>query len=178
MGYFLGTHGPSITLETACGSSLVALATAATSLQAGDCDTAIVIGLNFFDQKDFHLSLQACGVLVQGPTCHPFDEDGAKGFLRAEGLGCLVLRRLPDAEAQGNRILCLLRKAVAASAGAADNAVEGPGRVYEQPCPYGMRQMFLRAYENAGVPLKRVSYLECHATGTAVGDIIEVEVRW
>lgn len=115
-------------------------------------------------------------MLVQGPTCHPFDDDGPKGFLRAEGLGALVLRRQSDAEAQGNRILCLIRKAVAASAGAADNAVEGPGRVYEQPCPYGMREMFMRAYESAGLSLGRVSYLECHATGTAVGDIIEVQV--
>ena len=57
VAYFLGTHGPSVSLETACGSSIVALAMAAASLQAGDCDTAIVLGLNFFDQKDFHLSL-------------------------------------------------------------------------------------------------------------------------
>jgi acyl transferase domain-containing protein len=116
-------------------------------------------------------------VLVEGPTCHPFDEDGNKGFLRAEGLGCVVLRRQPDAEAQGNRILCLIRKAIAASAGAADSALEGPGRVYEQPCPYGMRQMWTTAYDMADLSLSRLSYLECHATGTAVGDIIEVEVR-
>lgn len=115
--------------------------------------------------------------MVEGPTCHPLSEEGNKGFLRAEGRGCIVLRRQPDAEAQRNRILCLIRRAVAASAGAADSALDGPGRVYEQPCQYGMRQMFLRAYESAGVPLHRLSYLECHATGTAVGDIIEVEVR-
>ena len=92
-------------------------------------------------------------------------------------MGCVVLRRLPDAEASGHPVHCLIRKAVAASAGAADTAVEGPGRVYEQPCPFGMRQMFLRAYQSVGLPLKRLSYMECHATGTAVGDIIEVEVR-
>lgn len=112
------------------------------------------------------------------PHSHPFCDDGAKGFLRAEGMGCVVLRRLPDAEASGHPVHCLIRKAVAASAGAADTSVDaGAGRVYEQPCPFGMRQMFLRAYESVGLPLKRLSYMECHATGTAVGDIIEVEVR-
>jgi len=137
VSYFLGTHGPSVTLETACSSSLVATALAANALSVGDCDTAIVVGINYLSEKDFHLSLQACGVLVQGPACHPFDEDGAKGFFRAEGMGCIVLRRMADAEQLGNRILVKLARAVAASAGAADSSMDGAGRVYEQPCEMG-----------------------------------------
>ena len=221
VSYFLGTYGPSITLETACSSSLVAIAMAVASLQQGDCDTALVTGLNYLNEKDFHLSLQACGVMVQGPTSHPFDEDGAKGYIRGEGMGTIVLRRLADAEARGDRILCKVLRAIAASAGPADNAVEGPGRVYEQvrvflcvsmcvcvcvhmhlsnpshhmvdqhqnsplhptppsstqkqPCPYGMREMFSRVYKCAGVPLGKLHYMECHATGTAVGDVIELQ---
>jgi acyl transferase domain-containing protein len=58
VSYFLGTHGPSVTLETACSSSLVAMAMAAASLNVGDCDTAVVIGINYLSEKDFHLSLQ------------------------------------------------------------------------------------------------------------------------
>jgi acyl transferase domain-containing protein/NADPH:quinone reductase-like Zn-dependent oxidoreductase/thioester reductase-like protein/acyl carrier protein len=175
VSYFLGTYGPSITLETACSSSLVAIAMAVASLQQGDCDTALVTGLNYLNEKDFHLSLQACGVMVQGPTSHPFDEDGAKGYIRGEGMGTVVLRRLVDAEQHGDRILCKVLRAIAASAGPADNALEGPGRVYEQPCPYGMREMFSRVYKCANVPLEKLHYMECHATGTAVGDVIELQ---
>ena len=175
VSYFLGTYGPSITLETACSSSLVAIAMAVASLQQGDCDTALVTGLNYLNEKDFHLSLQACGVMVQGPTSHPFDEDGAKGYIRGEGMGTIVLRRLADAEQRGDRILCKVLRAIAASAGPSDNALEGPGRVYEQPCPYGMREMFSRVYKCAGVPLGKLHYMECHATGTAVGDVIELQ---
>lgn len=197
VSYFLGTYGPSITMETACSSSLVAIAMAVASLQQGDCDTALVTGLNYLNEKDFHLSLQvrhdpprppigprpmvfeskaqplfrplphpppqqACGVMVQGPTSHPFDEDGPKGYIRGEGMGTIVLRRLSDAEARGDRILCKILRAIAASAGPADNALEGPGRIYEQPCPYGMREMFSRVYKCAGVPLAKLHYMECH----------------
>lgn len=133
VSYFLGTYGPSITMETACSSSLVAISQAVASLQAGDCDTALVVGLNYLNEKDFHLSLQACGVMVQGPTSHPFDEDAPKGYIRGEGVGTIVLRRMADAEKNGDRIICKILRALAASAGPADNALEGPGRVYEQP---------------------------------------------
>ncbi len=121
------------------------------------------------------LQPQACGVLVQSNACHPFDEEGPHGFFRAEGMGCVILRRMNDAEAKGNRVLAKVARAIAASAGAADTSLEGAGRVYEQPCPQGMRQMFIRAYSSAGIPFHRLNYMECHATGTAVGDVIEVD---
>lgn len=111
----------------------------------------------------------------QSNACHPFDEEGPHGFFRAEGMGCVVLRRMKDAEAKGNRVLAKVARAIAASAGAADTSMEGAGRVYEQPCPQGMRQMFIRAYSSAGIPFRRLNYMECHATGTAVGDVIEVD---
>lgn len=100
--------------------------------------------------------------MVQGPTSHPFDEDGPKGYIRGEGMGTIVLRRQSDAEARGDRILCKILRAIAASAGPADNTLEGPGRIYEQPCPYGMREMFSRVYKCAGVPLSKLHYMECH----------------
>lgn len=86
VAFFLGTHGPSLTLETACSSSLVALAMAVAALRKGDCDFAIVTCVNIPQDKDFHLSLQACGVLSATGTSHPFDEDGPKGYVRAEVL--------------------------------------------------------------------------------------------
>lgn len=60
---------------------------------------------------------QACGVLNQSPCCHPFDHEGPKGYIRAEGYGTLILKRLSDAERDGNRVLCVLANAVAGAAG-------------------------------------------------------------
>lgn len=87
VAFFLGTHGPSLTLETACSSSLVAIAMAVASLQQGDCDTALVTGLNYLNEKDFHLSLQvracvracthvrrSCRVSRNGRRKHPTDQ--------------------------------------------------------------------------------------------------------
>lgn len=83
-------------------------------------------------------------------------------------MGCVVLRRLKDAEAKGNRVLAKVARAIAASAGAADTSLEGAGRVYEQPCPQGMRQMFIRAYSSAGIPFRRLNYMECHGAFIAL----------
>lgn len=101
MAYFLGTHGPSVTLETACSSSMVAVTVAVNSLLIGDCDIAIVVGNNSFGQKDFQLSLQACGVLVEGPTSHPFDQDVSH---RLEDFTCLVMVSRADGYQGGARL--------------------------------------------------------------------------
>lgn len=69
VSYFLGTYGPSITLETACSSSLVAIAMAVASLQQGDCDTALVTGLNYLYEKDFHLALQVRTLALPCLSC-------------------------------------------------------------------------------------------------------------
>jgi acyl transferase domain-containing protein len=183
VAYFLGTHGPTVTLETACSSSLVALAMACGSLERGDCDTAVVVGINFLNHRDFTLSLQACGVLVEGPTSHPFDEDGAKvsralrperlvtvrtltdvpsvsqGFLRCEGAGAMVLCRIDDAIRNGDRVLCEVAASVAGSAGAAESAATGANRIYEQPFPVGMRHMFQRAFTRADLPYGELDYM-------------------
>lgn len=175
VAFFLGTHGPSVTLETACSSSLVALSMAVAALRKGDCDYAIVACVNIPQDKDFHLSLQACGVLSSTGTSHPFEDAGPKGYVRAEGYGCIVLRRFKDSIQDGDRIMCTIRNAVAGSAGAVEGMAEGAGRMYESPCTWGMKQLMTRAYEGAGLSPGLVSYMECHATGTYVGDVLELQ---
>lgn len=147
ISFFLGTHGPSLTLETACSSSLVALVMAVAALRKGDCDYAIVVSVNIPQDKDFHLSLQACGVLSTTGTSHPFDDAGPKGYVRAEGYGAIILRRMSDSLNDGDRILCSIRNAVAGSAGAVEGMAEGAGRMYESPCVWGMKQLMTKAYE-------------------------------
>jgi len=175
VAFFLGTHGPSVTLETACSSSLVAVSMAVAALRKGDCDYAIVTCVNIPQDKDFHLSLQACGVLSSTGTSHPFEDAGPKGYVRAEGYGCIVLRRFKDSIRDGDRIMCTIRNAVAGSAGAVEGMVEGAGRMYESPCVWGMKQLMTHAYEGAGLSPGLVSYMECHATGTYVGDVLELQ---
>jgi len=175
VAFFLGTHGPSVTLETACSSSLVALSLAVAALRKGDCDYAIVACVNIPQDKDFHLSLQACGVLSTTGTSHPFEDAGPKGYVRAEGYGCIVLRRFRDTIYDGDRVLCTIRNAVAGSAGAVEGLATGAGRMYESPCVWGMKELMARAYEGAGLSPALVSYMECHATGTYVGDVLELE---
>ena len=175
VAFFLGTHGPSVTLETACSSSLVALSMAVAALRKGDCDYAIVACVNIPQDKDFHLSLQACGVLSSTGTSHPFEDAGPKGYVRAEGYGCIVLRRFKDSIQDGDRIMCTIRNAVAGSAGAVEGMAEGAGRMYESPCVWGMKELMTRAYEAEGLSPGLVSYMECHATGTYVGDVLELQ---
>jgi acyl transferase domain-containing protein len=170
VAYFLGTHGPTVTLETACSSSLVALSMAVSALQTGECDLAILVGNNSLGGRDFHLSLQACGVLVAGPSSHPFDQDAPKGYLRCEGTGAVVLKRMPEAVASGDRILCEIMAAIAGSAGSAEGATEGAGRVYEQPCAKGMKEMFKRATRLNGISAVDVDYMgKCYLSFTRAG---------
>lgn len=105
------------------------------------------------------LGVQACGVLVEGPASYPFDEDAPKGFLRCEGTGAMVLRRTSEAVEQGDRILAEIVGAIAASAGSADGCTEGAGRVYEQPCAKGMREMFKRCTTTNGIATSDIDYM-------------------
>lgn len=177
IAFFLGTHGPSITIDSTCASSMTAVSMAVAALRKGDCDTAVVAATCINESlcaRDYHLWLQACGVLSSTGTCHPFDENNV-GYVRAEGYGCVILRRLDDSIAAGDRILCTIRNAVAGSAGAAEGVTSGPGRMYEAPCVFGMTKLMQRAYEGAGMDPSRTDYMEFHATGTKVGDKIELQ---
>ena len=141
ISYFLGTHGPSLTLETACSSSLVAMTIAANSIRNGSCDVAILVCINIFNHE-YELALQATGVVSKEGKCKPFDGD-ASGTIRCEGFGCMILSSMEWAQ-QNNYddiIQSLLLNATIGSAGADAKAKEGSGRVYEAPNVEGMAEM-------------------------------------
>ena len=175
IAYFLGTHGPTLTFETACSSSLVAMTLAVKSIRDGSCDVAIVSAINCMN-AEYDLALQATGVVSAKGQCRPFSED-ASGTLRCEGSGGMVICSLEWAKKNGyaETIKSVIVNSTMGSAGADPNAAQGSGRVYESPNVYGMVELIRLCHKQVGLPLERISYVEAHATGTKVGDLIELQ---
>ena len=174
IAYFLGTHGPSVTLETACSSSLVAMTIAANSIRNGSCDVAILACTNIFN-SEYELALQATGVVSAKGECRPFDAD-ASGTVRCEGFGCMILCSMEWARDNNycGTIKSLLLNATMGSAGADPMAKQGSGRVYESPNAHGMAEMIKLCHQQIDLPLDEIAYVEAHATGTPVGDLVEL----
>ena len=174
IAYFLGTHGPSVTLETACSSRRVAMTIAANSIRNGSCDVAILACTNIFN-SEYELSLQATGVVSEKGECRPFDDD-ASGTVRCEGFGCMILCSMEWARENNycDTIKSLLLNATMGSAGADPMAKQGSGRVYESPNSHGMAEMVKLCHEQIDLPLDEIAYVEAHATGTPVGDLVEL----
>lgn len=165
VSYWLDLHGPSLAVDTACSSSLTALHLARLALEAGDCDTAIVGGVNVLLDGEVSALLRRAGMLSASGACHSFGER-ADGYVRAEGVGVVVLRRLSQARALGNEPLALL----------ASTAVNQDGRSNGLTAPSGQsQQSVLRAaLAAAGAAPTDIDYVEAHGTGTPLGDPIEV----
>ncbi|MET0896297.1 MAG: type I polyketide synthase [Mycobacterium sp.] len=164
LSYFLDLRGPSITVDTACSSSLVALHLACQSLRTQDCDTAIAGGVNVLLSPSVFRGFDHSGALSVTGACHSFDAD-ADGFVRGEGCGVVVLKRLSDALRDGNRPLAVIR-------GSAVNQ-DGRSNGMLAPNPAAQMAVLRTAYANAGVPPQEVDYIETHGTGTMLGDPIE-----
>ncbi|HEX6361124.1 MAG TPA: type I polyketide synthase, partial [Actinophytocola sp.] len=166
LSYVLGTHGPSVTVDTACSSSLVAVHQATRALQAGDCSTAVVGGVNLLLSPGITAVFDAAGALSSDGRCKPFDA-AADGIVRGEGCGVVVLRRLGDARRAGDRILAVLR-------GSAVNS-DGRSNGIMAPNPRAQAALLRRAYANADLSPGTVDYVEAHGTGTPLGDPIEAD---
>lgn len=166
ISYLLGVHGPSIAMDTACSSSLVAIDRACRSLRDGECRMALAGGVNLLLSPDILLSLSRWGMLAPDGQCKTFDA-AADGFVRAEGCGVVVLKRLSDAVADGDRIWALVR-------GCAVNQ-DGPSSGLTAPNGLAQAAVFRDALANAGLAPAAVSYIESHGTGTQLGDPIEME---
>ena len=166
LSYLLDLAGPSLAVDTACSSSLVALHLACQSLRTGESDTVIVGGVNALLAPDIGRSLAKSGMLAPDGRCKTFDAS-ANGFVRGEGAGALVLRRLADAMAAGDRIHAVVR-------GTAINQ-DGRSNGLTAPNPLAQEQVIRAALDNAGVAPRDVGYVETHGTGTALGDPIEVQ---
>jgi amino acid adenylation domain-containing protein len=165
ISYVLGLQGPNLALDTACSSSLVAVALAVQSLRDRHCDQAIAGGVNLMLTPETTVAMCRLRALAPDARCRSFDA-GADGYVRGEGGGLVVLKRLSDALAAGDRIHAVIRGA----------AVNHDGRSSGMTVPNAAaQQAVLRAaLADAGIEPAEVGYLEAHGTGTSLGDPIEL----
>ncbi len=166
LSYQLDLRGPSLAVDTACSSSLVALHLAAQALRTRECDLALAAGVNVILAPEFTVAASRMQMLAADGRCKTFD-DRADGFVRGEGCGVVVLKRLSDAVAAGDPIRAIVR----------GSAVNQDGRTNGLTAPNGRAQEALirRALELAGVAPEELGYVEAHGTGTPLGDPIEME---
>ena len=166
ISYLLGLQGPSLTVDTACSSSLVAVHLACQALRSGDCRMALAGGVNLILSPDLYIALSHSRMLAPDGKCKTFDA-AADGFGRAEGCGVVVLKRLDDALADGDRILAVIR-------GSAVNQ-DGPSSSMTAPNGPAQEAVIREALARAGIAPRDVSFIEAHGTGTQLGDPLEVQ---
>lgn len=164
LSYFLDLRGPSVTVDTACSSSLVAIHLACQSLRTQDCNLAIAAGVNLLLSPAIFRGFDHVGVLSPTGKCRAFDA-AADGFVRGEGAGAVVLKRLTDAQRDGDRIRAVI-------CGSAVNQ-DGRSNGLMAPNPASQMAVLRAAYANAGMQPSEVDYVEAHGTGTRLGDPIE-----
>jgi phthiocerol/phenolphthiocerol synthesis type-I polyketide synthase B len=164
LSYFLDLRGPSLTVDTACSSSLVAVHLACQSLRSGQSDLALAGGVNLLLSPVVTRSFDQAGAMSPTGACHAFDA-AADGFVRGEGCGVAVLKRLSDAVRDGNRVLAVVR-------GSAVNQ-DGRSNGLMAPNPAAQAAVLRAACADADVEPTEVDYVETHGTGTLIGDPIE-----
>jgi acyl transferase domain-containing protein len=161
-----GFEGPSVAVDTAGSSSLVAVHLACQSLRDGEADLALASGVNLILSPVLYVASSKLGTLSPDGLCKTFDAR-ADGYGRGEGCGVIVLKRLADAQAQGDRILAVIR----------GSAVNHGGKRDSLTTPVGLAQerVIRAALECSGLAAGEISYIEVHGASTALGDSIEVE---
>jgi acyl transferase domain-containing protein len=166
VSYVFGFQGPSLSVDTACSSSLVALHLAVQSLRNQECRMALAAGVNAILSVDTTISLSKGRMMAADGRCKAFDA-AADGFVRSEGCGVVLLKRLADAQADGDNILAIIR----------GSAINQDGRSNGITAPNGPSQEAVIRAALADAQLKPgdVSYVETHGTGTSLGDPIEVQ---
>jgi acyl transferase domain-containing protein/thioesterase domain-containing protein len=165
LAYALGLEGPTLSVDTACSSSLVAVHQACQALRAGECDAALAGGVNVILSQEIFAAFCQARMLSPDGRCKTFDA-AADGYGRGEGVGVVVLKRLADAEREGDRILAVIRGSAVNQDGASGGLTVPNGPAQER--------VIGQALARAGVSPAEVAYLECHGTGTSLGDPIEV----
>ncbi|MEM9491151.1 MAG: polyketide synthase, partial [Myxococcota bacterium] len=166
LSYVLGLQGPCLSVDTACSSSLVALHLACQSLRTGESSMALAGGVNRILSPHTMYMLSQIQALSPDGRCRTFDAR-ANGFVRGEGCGVLVLKRLSDAQRDGDTIWAQIR----------GSAVNQDGRSSGLTAPNVLSQKALlsEALENARISAADVGYVEAHGTGTPLGDPIELD---
>jgi len=165
ISYNFGFHGPNVAVDTACSSSLVALHLAVQSLRNRECNLALAGGVSLMLTADGSIMTSRARMMSFDGRCKTFDAS-ADGYVRGEGCGMVVVKRLADAVADGDTILAVI-KGSAINQDGRSNGLTAPNRVAQEA-------VIRSALANADVKPGSVSYIEAHGTGTSLGDPIEI----
>jgi surfactin synthase thioesterase subunit/3-oxoacyl-(acyl-carrier-protein) synthase/acyl carrier protein len=166
LSYIFDLNGPSLVLDTACSSSLVATQLAVLNLQNKVCDTALVCGVNINLLPSTNLLLAKAKMLSPDGQCKTFDAS-ANGYVQGEGVGVVILKRLSKAVADKDRIYAVIKGV----------NINQDGKTNGLTAPNGLQQekLLQSIYQSANIQPEEISYVECHGTGTFLGDPIEVQ---
>jgi thioester reductase-like protein len=165
ISYAFGLQGPSVAIDTACSSSLVSVHLACQSLRLGECNLAIAGGVNLMLSPKLHVICSKGKMLAKDGHCKTFDSS-ADGYVRGEGCGTIILKRLRDALNENNNILAVIKGSAVNQDGASSGLTVPNGAAQERVITQAMRQAQLTSNE--------IDYIEMHGTGTRIGDPIEV----
>jgi acyl transferase domain-containing protein/aryl carrier-like protein len=166
ISYKLNLKGPSVTIQSACSTSLVAVHFACESLLNGNCDMALAGGVAIMVPQKMGYLYQEGMIFSPDGHCRPFDING-KGMVGGNGVGIVVLKRLDDAIKDGDNITAVIR----------GSAVNNDGSLkvgYTAPSVEGQSEVIREAIAIAGVEAESISYIETHGTGTSLGDPVEI----
>jgi acyl transferase domain-containing protein/NADPH:quinone reductase-like Zn-dependent oxidoreductase/SAM-dependent methyltransferase/acyl carrier protein len=166
VSYLLGLTGPSVALDTACSSSLVAVHLACQALRNGDCEAALAGGVNAILLPDNAVAFARAGMMAADGRCKAFDA-AADGFVRGEGCGVVLLKRLSKALADRDPIQAVILGTAVNQDGASAGLTAPSGRAQEA--------VIRAAVKAAGILPAEIGYVEAHGTGTVLGDPIEVQ---
>ncbi|MDQ3288638.1 MAG: polyketide synthase [Pseudomonadota bacterium] len=166
VSYFLNLVGPCVSLDTACSSSLVAIATACDSLLTGGSDMALAGGVYVMANSDMFLKTAQAGMLSSDGRCYTFDQR-ANGFVPGEGVGVVMLKRLADAERDGDRVLAVVR-GWGVNQDGRTNGITAPNAESQQ-------RLISDVHDRFGIDAAAIGLVEAHGTGTKLGDPIEID---
>ena len=166
IAYLLGLRGPAVAIDSACSSSLVTIHLACQSLRLRESDLALAGGVSLILRPETQIAMAKWGMLSPNGHCYSFDSR-ADGFVRGEGCGVIVLKRLTDAVRDGDRVLAVVRGSAVNQDGRS-NGLTAPNTIAQQ-------DVIRSALHTANVTAGSVNYIEAHGTGTGLGDPIEFE---
>jgi phthiocerol/phenolphthiocerol synthesis type-I polyketide synthase B len=166
ISYALGLRGASLTVDTACSSSLVTIHLAVRSIRSGESRLALAGGVNIILQPQITIAYSQSRMMAPDGRCK-FGDASGDGYVRSEGAGIVVLKALPQALADGDRIYAVIRGSAVNNDGHSSGSMSTPSRI-------GQEELLRQAYRDASVDPGVVGYIEAHGTGTRAGDPVEL----